>query len=91
MTFALIALSALAFAAEPSAPTALNGFPFTDEDLNYSINWPSGINLGEAHLHAKHSGPNWDFAFTVDAGVPGFQVKDVYQGLIHRRSLLHLF
>ena len=22
------------------------GFPFTDESLQYNINWPSGLNLG---------------------------------------------
>jgi hypothetical protein len=87
-TVALIALSALSFQASPvearaqaqSGAPALTGFPFTDEDLNYSLNWPSGINLGQAHLHAKHAGPKWNFTFTVDAGVPGFQVKDTYHG-----------
>jgi hypothetical protein len=68
--------SALSFAA---APPALTGFPFTDEDLNYSIAWPGGANLGEAHLHAKHSGADWNFSLTLDAGVPGFAVKDSYR------------
>jgi Protein of unknown function (DUF3108) len=79
---ALVAFCALSFGAQSQsgAPAPLTGFPFTDEVLNYSINWPSGINLGEAHLRAKHSGANWNFTFTVDAGVPGFQVKDVYHG-----------
>lgn len=85
-TCALIAFFALSF--EPSfqakaqpqsgAQAPLTGFPFTDEDLTYTVNWPSGINLGEAHLHAKRAGMKWDFSFTIDAGVPGFQVKDVY-------------
>jgi hypothetical protein len=67
--------SALSFAA---APPSLTGFPFTDEDLNYSIAWPGGANLGEAHLHAKRSGADWNFTLTLDAGVPGFAVKDTY-------------
>jgi len=81
-TVALIAFSALGFAAQsqPAAPAPLTGFPFTDEDLSYSVNWPSGISLGEAHLHAKHAGPKWNFTFTLDAGVPGFQVRDNYRG-----------
>ncbi|HWE50863.1 MAG TPA: DUF3108 domain-containing protein [Bryobacteraceae bacterium] len=58
---------------------ALTGFPFTDEDLNYSINWPSGLSLGESHLHARHSGSNWNFELDIDAGIPGYQVKDVYR------------
>lgn len=57
---------------------AMTGFPFADEDLNYSVNWPSGLSLGEAHFHSKHAGANWSFDFTIDAGIPGFQVKDVY-------------
>jgi len=68
--------SALSFAA---APPALTGFPFTDEDLNYSIAWPGGANLGEAHLHAKHSGADWNFTLTLDARIPGFAVKDSYR------------
>ena len=76
--YALIAFGTLSFQAQPSAPPALTGFPFTDEDLNYSLNWPTGINLGEAHLHAKHDGTNWNFALTMDAGIPGFQVRDIY-------------
>jgi hypothetical protein len=75
---ALITSGGLFFLGVSSAQAPLAGFPFTDEDLNYSINWPGGINLGDAHLHAKHAGANWNFALTVDAGIPGFQVKDVY-------------
>jgi hypothetical protein len=62
------------------APAAvMTGFPFADEDLNYSVNWPSGLSLGEAHLHSKHTGANWNFEFDIDAGVPGYQVKDIYR------------
>jgi hypothetical protein len=62
----------------PSQAGALSGFPFTDEDLNYSINWPTGSSLGEAHLRAKRSGANWDFTLTLEASVPGFAIKDSY-------------
>lgn len=75
---ALVAFCALTFQAQSSVPSPLTGFPFTDEDLNYAVNWPSGINLGESHLHARRSGANWDFGFSVDASLPGFPVTDVY-------------
>jgi hypothetical protein len=77
---ALTAFCALSFQAQssPPKPPALTGFPFTDEDLNFTVNWPSGINLGEAHLHAKRSTANWNFGFTLDAGIPGYQVSDNY-------------
>jgi hypothetical protein len=67
-----------ALAAPAPAGPALTGFPFSDEALNYSINWPSGLNLGEGHMQAKHAGAGWSFDLTLDAGVPGFDVKDSY-------------
>jgi hypothetical protein len=80
LTSVLIVIG-LVFLAAPRATEAApapTGFPFTDEDLNYSVNWPSGLSLGEAHLHAKHSGGNWNFELDIDAGVPGYAVKDTY-------------
>jgi hypothetical protein len=65
---------------------ALTGFPFADEDLAYSINWPSGLGLGESHLHARQSGANWNFELTIDAGVPGFLVKDHYSSVASAAS-----
>jgi hypothetical protein len=78
-TPAFLIFATLSFAAAPVAPQALTGFPFTDEDLNYSINWPTGASLGDAHLHAKHTGTNWKFELTLEAGVPGFALKDTYR------------
>jgi hypothetical protein len=49
-----------------------------DESLAYTINWPSGLSVGEAHMNAKHTAAGWNFEFKVDAGVPGFPVKDSY-------------
>jgi hypothetical protein len=71
----------MAFLRETGAAPTLTGFPFTDEDLNYSVNWPSGLNLGEGHLHARHSGENWNFELSLDASVPGFAVKDTYSSV----------
>ncbi len=54
------------------------------ETLHYSINWQSGLNLGEATLGASKttsSGPEgiWDFTLTLDAAVPGFTIRDEYK------------
>jgi Protein of unknown function (DUF3108) len=49
------------------------------ESLHYTINWPSGLSLGEAMLdtaHAKDGG--WDFSLDIDASIPGFVVRDHY-------------
>lgn len=71
-------LIVLMFAQARAANPPLTGFPFTDETLNYNISWAGGIRLGEAHLHSKHSADGWSFEFSVDAGVPGYPVKDSY-------------
>lgn len=57
------------------------------ESLRYSINWPSGLSLGEASLDTTRThdqgapkGPeSWSFALDIDASVPGFAVRDHYQ------------
>ncbi|MGD0015268.1 MAG: DUF3108 domain-containing protein [Bryobacteraceae bacterium] len=55
--------------------------PFRDESLRYSINWPSGLSLGEAQMQASGTGERWSFAFSLDAAVPGFAVSDSYQAV----------
>ena len=55
------------------------------ETLHYSINWPSGLSLGEATLHSDktaggtESAPGWEFDFDLDASVPGFAIRDQYR------------
>jgi hypothetical protein len=67
----------MALYAEPAA-AALTGFPFTDEALVYNIAWQQGVRLGQARLNAKHAASGWAFDLDIDAGLPGFPVKDVY-------------
>jgi len=55
---------------------AQQGFPWQSESLRYSINWQSGLSLGEASLSAHKSEKGWDFEATVNAGVPGFSIAD---------------
>ena len=52
-----------------------------NEHLRFNINWPSGLNLGEAQLRSVSKQGNLDMEFTVDAGVPGFPVTDRYRSL----------
>jgi len=57
------------------------------ESLRYTINWPSGLSLGEATLRSdrlrdktgEKPREQWDFALDIDASVPGFVVRDHYQ------------
>jgi Protein of unknown function (DUF3108) len=65
-----------------SAPVAESTLP--NETLHYSVNWPSGLSLGEATLSASSSEravngqqvQSMHFQFDLDAGVPGFAVSD---------------
>jgi hypothetical protein len=53
------------------------------ESLHYTINWPSGLSLGEAILRSDRVGEKgserWEFALDIDASVPGFVVRDQYK------------
>ncbi len=66
----------LAFAALPAL--AQSGFPFTGETLRYTINWPSGLSLGEAAFTAAKNDGGWNFDLAITAGVPGFSVADKF-------------
>jgi len=48
------------------------------ESLLYSINWASGLSLGEATLRADKGKEGWDFEVTMDASIPGFALRDDY-------------
>jgi hypothetical protein len=55
--------------------------------LHYSINWPSGLSLGEATIQSNegafisglHSYALWDFSLMLDAAIPGFTLRDEYR------------
>ena len=57
---------------------------FANEQVHYTINWPSGLSLGEAQLHAVRSKSEGNapdrlsLEFSIDAALPGFQVEDRY-------------
>jgi hypothetical protein len=61
---------------------AQTGFPFTGETLNYTVNWPSGLSLGEGRFRATHGADRWDFELTLEAAVPGFAVTDRYHSVV---------
>lgn len=74
-----LVLAGLAVSAAPaSAPM------FESEQLHYSVNWPSGLSLGEVQLRSTRVKPTpksaerYDFEFSIDAAVPGFAVADRY-------------
>jgi hypothetical protein len=65
-----------------AAPVAESTLP--NETLHYSVNWPTGVSLGEATLSASSSAESaapgrMHFEFDLDAGVPGFAVSDRFR------------
>lgn len=55
---------------------------FAGETLRYSINWPTGLSLGEAEMTARTSTKKdaaVEYEFRLDASLPGFPIMDVYR------------
>jgi hypothetical protein len=46
------------------------------ETLHYSINWPSGLSLGEAELISSSDGTGLSLGFTLNASLPGFPIEE---------------
>lgn len=77
----LISAVLIAVTALPLMPAAdkLTGFPFQSESLVYSVNWPSGLSLGEATVTASHADTGWNFGLALSVGIPGFPIADKYR------------
>ncbi len=52
-----------------------------EETLSYTVNWPSGLSLGEATLRARQAADGWEIEFELDAAVPGHAVQDRYRSV----------
>src|SRR5215467_12853711 len=65
----------------PFAAGAQTGVPFQNESLHYSVNWPSGLSLGEASLSANHVSDGWNLEMTLDARIPGFAIADRFHSV----------
>src|ERR1700722_1645706 len=53
--------------------------PVSAESLRYTVNWASGLSLGEATLRADKGKEAWDFEVALDASIPGFALRDSYR------------
>ncbi len=64
--------------AKPSGAAAAqpSGFPWQNESLRYTMNWQSGLSVGDGTLTAHKGDNGWEFEAAVNAGVPGFAVND---------------
>lgn len=48
------------------------------ESLHYSINWPSGLNLGEGHIKSTPTEKGLELELQFEASIPGFRVVDKF-------------
>jgi Protein of unknown function (DUF3108) len=71
----------LPFLGTPARTDDQSGLPFQDESLRYTVNWPSGLSLGEATLTAHRTGSEWNLDLTLDAGVPGLRIADRFHSV----------
>ncbi len=55
--------------------------PAFSGSLTYSINWPSGLSLGQMTLDSAKDNNNWNLSLSVDASVPGYAVRDDYKSI----------
>jgi len=82
-----LAVSSLLLAEKPSpappspAKSEKASLP-ASESLRYSINWPSGLSLGEGSFKATQSkSGTWELDLALDASIPGFAVVDHYHAI----------
>ncbi len=85
MRFVILTLLATGLFAEKPAATPVPAAPAKtekamlppSESLRYSINWPSGLSLGEGSFKATQSkSGGWELDLALDASIPGFAVVD---------------
>ena len=63
-------------------PQQLTGFPFQDETLRFSVNWPTGVSLGQGRMQARRiDGGRWEFELALDASVPAITIADRYRSI----------
>jgi hypothetical protein len=58
---------------DPNAAAVDDKKPKT-ETLRFTVNWPSGLSLGEGVMTSSFDGTIWNLSFSVEAALPGFGV-----------------
>jgi hypothetical protein len=73
----LLAVAVPLLAQPAVVPSSLQGFPFTDETLNYVVKSPVGLSFGKVQMSAARQGAGgWAFKFSLDASLPIITITD---------------
>ena len=76
----ILTLLLLALPATAEKKSTIVSAPPDDEVLTYSVNWPTGLSLGEGRLRTTRqktgAAEKWSTEFSLDASVPGFPVNE---------------
>jgi hypothetical protein len=49
------------------------------ETLRYTVNWPSGLSLGEGEIGSAIKGEGYEYSLRLDASIPGVPIEDRYR------------
>jgi Protein of unknown function (DUF3108) len=78
--FLAAAPSVLLFAiTAAAAPVTQSTLP--NESVRYTVNWPTGVSLGEVQMSASGSPAGLHFSFDLNADAPGFPVRDQFRSV----------
>lgn len=68
-----------AFALAPPLVSQEAGLPIAEnEQLTYTIAWPSGLPVGRADFTARYVDPGWRFELSLNASLPDMDIDDAY-------------
>ncbi|MBM3810815.1 MAG: DUF3108 domain-containing protein [Acidimicrobiia bacterium] len=56
---------------------------WNEETLLYSINWPSGLSLGEAQISSKPAAGGFEYQMTMEAALPGVPVRGEFRSRVN--------
>jgi len=58
--------------------TAFAQKPSAEQTFTYTINWPSGLSLGESSITSRVNGDGMEYRMVLQAGFPGIPLRDEY-------------
>jgi hypothetical protein len=74
---ALFLVILLSFPAQSAVVPGNQGFPFTDETLNYSLNFSTGFSIGKAQTIARRDPlRGWNLSLSMDASLPAYTIVE---------------